>query len=62
MKKFHIHEVGVRMTEDRDAVQDFLNTLEGEVIAIIPNVHSVSTIGHVGVDFLWVVEKDNVEK
>jgi hypothetical protein len=58
MSKLHIHEIEVTMTQDRERVETFLNSLEGEIIAIIPNVHSISAVGHVGVDFLWIVERE----
>lgn len=58
MGKMHVHEIGVRMTEDRERVEEFLNSLQREIIAVIPNVHSISAFNIVGVDFLWVVERD----
>jgi hypothetical protein len=58
MSKIHIHEIEVRMTEDREQVEKFLNSLNGEVIAIIPNVHNILGGNFVGVNFLWVVEKE----
>ncbi len=58
MNKIRIHELEVTMTEDRERIETFLNSLTGEVISIIPNVHSLSAIGHVGVDFLWIVERE----
>jgi hypothetical protein len=44
------------MTREQDKLEQFLNSLEGEVVAIIPNV----TIGFFWipqVDFLLIVEK-----
>jgi hypothetical protein len=58
MSKIHIHEIDVRMTADREHVESFLNSLNGDVIAIIPNVHNILGSNLIGVDFLWVVEKD----
>jgi hypothetical protein len=47
------------MTEDQTSLERFLNGLEGEVIAIIPNVTPKFTPGGMGaeVDFLFIVEK-----
>jgi hypothetical protein len=43
------------MTKDQMNLQQFLNSLEGEVVAIIPNI----TLGLFGthIDFLLIVEK-----
>ena len=44
------------MTEDLDKLQDFLNSLKGEVISIFPNIHAI--IGNrAGVNFVVIVEK-----
>jgi hypothetical protein len=44
------------MTRDQAKLEAFLNSLEGEVVAVIPNVSSVlGDFCHV--DFLLVVEK-----
>jgi hypothetical protein len=61
MGRYHVHEVEVAMTEDREKAENFLNSLEGEVTSIIPNVHRIWGTGYVGVDFLWVVEKEKAE-
>ena len=58
MGKIHIHEVGVSMTEDRQAIEDFLNSLRGEIISIIPNINTDWAFKHTGIDFLWVVERE----
>jgi hypothetical protein len=42
------------MTDDQSKLEQFLNSLEGEVIAIIPNV---TWFPKVQVDFLLIVEK-----
>jgi hypothetical protein len=42
------------MTHDQHKLQDFLNSLEGEVVSIIPNVTPVPATY---VDFLLIVEK-----
>jgi hypothetical protein len=46
----------MRMTRDQDRLEQFLNGLMGDVVAIIPNVSSVlGDFCHV--DFVLVVEK-----
>ena len=52
--KYRVHRLKIRMTEDQRKLEEFLNSLEGEVISIIPNV---CHIGFVHVDFILIVEK-----
>lgn len=54
--KYRIHRFDMRMTREQDKLEQFLNSLEGEVVAIIPNV----TMGFFWiprVNFLLIVEK-----
>ena len=54
--KYTVHRFDLRMTGDQSNLEKFLSSLEGEIIAIIPNV----TIGFFWiprVDFLLIVEK-----
>jgi hypothetical protein len=54
--KYRVHRFNIRMTSDQSKLEQFLNSLEGEVIAIFPNI----TIGFLWVhrvDFLLIVEK-----
>jgi len=44
------------MTEDQYKLEQFLNSLEGEVVAIFPNVTSLQ-LQYASVDFLFIVEK-----
>ncbi len=54
MKKYRIHRFDLRMTPDHHKLEDFLNSLEGEVISIIPNVTPVPATF---VNFLLIIEK-----
>jgi hypothetical protein len=47
------------MSAEQSRLEQFLNNLEGEVVAIIPNVSPKWTFGGMGakVFFLWIVEK-----
>jgi len=47
------------MASDHSKLEQFLNGLEGEVVAIIPNVTPKFTAGGMGanVDFLLIAEK-----
>lgn len=51
--KYRVHRLNLRMTRDEDKLAGFLNSLEGEVVAIVPNV----TVSPIFVDFLLIVEK-----
>ena len=53
---YRVHRFDIKMTSDQSKLEQFLNSLEGEIIAIIPNV----TMGFFWihrVDFLLIVEK-----
>jgi len=54
--KYRVHRFNIRMTTDQTELEQFLNSLEGEVIAIVPNVSVWFFWAH-RVDFLLIVEK-----
>jgi hypothetical protein len=54
--KCKVHRLDIKMTADPAKLEEFLNNLAGEVIAIIPNV-SVGFLALPQVDFLLIVEK-----
>jgi hypothetical protein len=54
--KYRVHRLEIRMTTDQMKLEQFLNSLEGEIVAIIPNV-TVWFIWAHRVDFLLIVEK-----
>ena len=56
MNKYRVHRFDLRMTADQSKLEQFLNSLEGEVVAIIPNV-SITAFWIPQVDFLLIVEK-----
>jgi len=51
---YRVHHFNIRMTQDQGKLERFLNSLEGEVVAIIPNV---TPIPATFVNFLLIVEK-----
>jgi hypothetical protein len=55
--KYKAHRFEIRMSKDQDKLEDFLNNLVGEVVAIIPNIAPVPLSLHAQVDFLLIVEK-----
>jgi len=52
--KYRVHRFDLRMTSDHSKLEQFLNNLEGEIIAIIQNV---TWFPKTEVDFLLIVEK-----
>ena len=54
--KYRVHRFDLKMTSDQSKLEQFLNSLEGEIIAIIPNV-TMSAFWIHKVDFLLIVEK-----
>ena len=54
--KYRVHRLDVRMTRDQGKLEQFLNNLDGEVIAIIPNITLWFYWIH-KVNFILIVEK-----
>ncbi len=54
--KYKVHQYYLKMTEDQHDLENFLNGLQGEIVAIIPNV-TISFMWIHKVDFLLIVEK-----
>ncbi len=54
--KYRVHRFDLKMTSDQSKLEQFLNSLEGEIIAIIPNVTMGPFWIH-RVNFLFIVEK-----
>jgi len=54
--KYKVHRFDLKMTEDQQALEKFLNSLQGEVVAIVPNV-SLGFLWAHRVDFLLIIEK-----
>ena len=52
--KYRVHHFNISMTRDQTKLEEFLNNLEGEVVAIIPNV---TPFPATYVDFVLIVEK-----
>jgi len=61
--KYRIHKFEIEMENDQLRLEEFINSLRGEVISIIPNNKKVSLTQIYGVtrkvDFLFIVEKTN---
>ena len=54
--KYRVHRFDLRMTGDQGRLEQFLNGLEGEVVAIFPNI-TISFLWIHKVDFVLIVEK-----
>ena len=54
--RYRVHRFDLKMTRDQHRLEEFLNSLEGEVVAVIPNVTLSIPWAHC-VDFVLVVEK-----
>lgn len=58
---YKVHRFDLKMETDKDKLEDFLNKLRGELVAIIPNVKpTFQGMGATAkVDFLLIVENLN---
>ncbi len=57
--KYQVHQFNINMPTDREKLEQFLNTLKGEIVSIIPNVKPTFQLmgATAKVDFLFIVEK-----
>lgn len=56
MSEYRVHRFDLRMTKDEANLERFLNSLEGEVVSVVPNVTMRAFWVHV-IDFVYVVER-----
>jgi hypothetical protein len=54
--RYRVHRFDLKMSTDQGRLEQFLNGLQGEIVAIIPNVGLGFLWAH-RVDFVLVVEK-----
>jgi len=59
--KYKVHRLGIKMENDQNKLEQFLNNLEGEVVSIIPNIKRTTLFQIYGltdkIDFLFIIEK-----
>ena len=57
--KYKVHRFDLKMDTDKDRLEEFLNSLEGEIVSIVSNVKpTFQGMGATAkVDFLLIVEK-----
>jgi hypothetical protein len=54
--KYRVHHFDMKMNSDQNKLEQFLNSLEGEIVSIIPNV-TIGPFWVPKVDFLLIVER-----
>jgi hypothetical protein len=54
--KYKIHRYNLKMNRDKDNMEQFMNNLKGEVIAITPHVAFGAFWVHY-IDYVWITEK-----
>jgi hypothetical protein len=56
VSEYRVHRFDIRMTKDAANLERFLNSLEGDVVSVVPNVTMKAFWFHV-IDFVYVVER-----
>ena len=61
--KYKVHRIDVKSNNMQDQLEQFLNKLGGEVLAVIPNVKPTFQLmgATAKIDFLLIVEKTGQE-
>ncbi|MBC8374714.1 MAG: hypothetical protein H8E26_01645 [FCB group bacterium] len=56
---YKVHRLDLKMDKDRGKLEDYLNSLKGEIISIVPNVNpTFRPMGATAkVNFLFIIEK-----
>ncbi len=54
--KYRVHRFDTKMAKDQTRLEQFLNSLSGEVVAIVPNITLAFFWTH-RVNFLLIIEK-----
>lgn len=61
--KYKVHKFNIQMEDDQFKLEEFLNSLKGEIVSVIPNNRNISLAQIYGVsrkiDFLLIIEKIN---
>lgn len=55
--KYKVHRLDVKKDDIREKLEDFLNKLDGEVIAVIPNVTQYIMMYGAKINYVLIVEK-----
>ncbi|RPI02364.1 MAG: hypothetical protein EHM72_04365 [Calditrichaeota bacterium] len=56
---YKVHQLEIDMRRDREKLEQFLNSMKGDIVSIIPNVKPTFQLmgATAKVDFLFIVEK-----
>jgi len=55
--KYKVHQLEIKSTNFQKTLEQFLNKLEGEILAVIPNVKPFFLFYGAKVNFVLIVEK-----
>lgn len=59
--KMKVHRFVIDMEKDQQRLEEFLNSLEGEVVSIVPNIDRTSLRSIYGwkrrINFLFIIER-----
>ncbi len=58
--KYKVHRLDIKTNKEQDRLEQYLNNLEGEVVAIIPNVSTLFLCYGAKVNSVIIVEKSNI--
>jgi hypothetical protein len=56
VSNYRVHRFDLKMTKDEANLERFLNSLEGDVVSVVPNVTMKAFWFHV-INFVYVVER-----
>jgi len=55
--KYKVHKLDIKITTEQDKLERFLNSLEGEVVSIIPNVNTLFLCYGAKVNSVLIIER-----
>ncbi len=59
--EYRVHKLEINMARDQTKLEEFLNSLQGEVVSIIPNIAKTTLFQIFGatrkINYLFIVEK-----
>jgi len=55
--KYKVHKLDIKITTEQDKLERFLNSLEGEIVSIIPNVNTFFLFYGANVNSVLIIER-----
>lgn len=55
--KYKVHKLDIKITTEQDKLERFLNSLEGEIVSIIPNVNTFFLFYGAKVNSVLIIER-----